>query len=257
MNRLTTRTGAVLAIVTLIASLTACTSQLRGEKAWPQGSGTAAPPNTATTAPAPSAGDPLPADKVVDGAIDCAALARGPWATLPHGPDPVADIRAGRVPSLPGSSGHEPPDSERAFASVDDYRDPSRMVDPGSLRAAMVKAGFQEGYEARWGTGHRIALISASRYRDARAAKTVLTTHLLALCPEAVRATVRDDRNGLTLVRDSGTVRTVFVLDDVEVSVMVCVCHGSSDADREALIDEWSDGVSDVMRKGAESNRDA
>ncbi len=98
-------------------------------------------------------------------------------------------------------------------------------------------------------------MISASRYRDAEAAQTVLTTHLLALCPEAIEATVRADRNGLTLVRDSGTVRTVFVLDDVEVSVMVCVCHGSSDADRKALIEEWSASVSDVMREGERPHR--
>ena len=101
----------------------------------------------------------------------------------------------------------------------------------------MIDAGFVEGRDVRWGTRHRLALVSVNRYRDADAAKDVLTAHLTALCGEATSVEVRDDRAGLTIVRESDTVRTVFVLDDVEVSVMICHCYGSDNDSRRAIID--------------------
>lgn len=241
------RRVAALAGALVLATLAAGCSLPDREEAWPRGDGpvpTADP--TATTRP-PTGTAPLPDGTRGVGPDGCRQLAAGPWAHLEHGPDPIADVRAGRVPSVPGSGGDEEPDSRRDFTSVDQYRDPSSMVDPGALHAAMAEAGFVEGTEARWGTDRRLALISVSRFADAEGAQRVLTTHLTALCGEAIRATVRDDGAGLTLVRDSGTVRTVFVLDDLEVSVMVCHCYGTSDADREDLVDDWSTGVADEL----------
>ena len=237
--------------IALTAALAGCTTFDHRHDGWPRGDGD--PPAAATpTTVAPKSGDPIPAELSGRGADTCRELAKGPWATLLHGTDPVADVAEGRIPGVPtGSRADDPPDSERTFTSVDEYRDPSSMVDVGALREVMIDAGFVEGRDVRWGTRHRLALVSVNRYRDADAAKDVLTAHLTALCGEATSVEVRDDRAGLTIVRESDTVRTVFVLDDVEVSVMICHCYGSDNDSRRAIIDEWSSQV-----KGELQNRD-
>jgi hypothetical protein len=66
-----------------------------------------------------------------------------------------------------------------------------------------------------------------------------------------VHATRRRDGTGLLVRRDSGTVRTIFVRGDVELSVLVCQCFGRTDEIRERAVDGWARDIDAVLQEPA------
>ena len=179
----------------------------------------------------------------------CEIAAKGPWASVAHAPDPIGAIRDGREFNVDGALARsDPPDELREFAHADDYRDRSPITTMAPLHRAMVDAGFLHGIEARWGSGHLLAAVDVIQFRDAQAAKKVVTAHLTALCDHTVDFTKRSDGTGLSVTQDDSTVRTIFALGDVEVSVMTCSCYGRTDPERQALLDQWSGEVADQLK---------
>lgn len=146
------------------------------------------------------------------------------------------------VPSLPDGE-NRPPDEVNEFPDLISYRDPSTLEDPGMVYDAMEAAGFEEAIEARWGEGNAFTAITVIQYRDAAGAKDALTAHLTDLCRRATSASTRDASNGLLLTRDSGAVRSVFVMGDIEVSVFTCSCYWSDLVSRSDGITDWAWGV--------------
>jgi hypothetical protein len=227
-------------------------SLLSEEKSWPKGSGT--PESSPEVAPPANPGTPVPDDPAQQFG-SCKELAMGPWADQDHAPDPIGSLLDGKFPSseLEGD-GQAEPDRIRAFKTLDDYRDPSTLEDPGYVYAAMEKAGYERAAEARWGDDHEFKAVTIIQYRDAAGAKDAMTAHLIDLCRRAITYTVRPDQAGLTLLRNKGAVRTMFVMDDIVVSLFTCGCEWPNDADRLEGIAKWADQVKATIAAKAGSS---
>ena len=194
-------------------------------------------------------GGPTPG-LIVHGADGCRGLASGPWSPIPHGPDPLGAVRNGKLPALiPGADG-TPLDQITEFPALGDYQDPSTLGDPGRVRDAFDAAGYLGGIEARYEHGDEQTVVTVVRFRDAAGAGAALTAHLVDYCHRAVDARELATANGLLVLRDSASVRTLFVLDDIEVSVLVCSCFGKTDEIRQALVGEWASQITAVLEAG-------
>lgn len=207
-----------------------------GTDAWPKGD--AGIPDATETAP-PASDGPILAPTRVSGTAKCQELAKGPWHKVEHGPDPLARVREGLVPALPDGE-DSPPDYLSEFTTLDSYRDPSTLEDPGMVHDAWEQAGFKQGVEARWGHGPSYTAITVVQFRDAASAQDAMTAHLTDLCRRTTQASVRDNSNGLLLTRDSEAVRSVYVMDDIEVSVFTCSCYWDTVEHREEGIHTWA-----------------
>lgn len=207
-----------------------------GTDAWPKGA--AGIPPALEAAPPAAEGDPL-VPRQVSGAAACQALAKGPWHDIAPGPDSLGRVREGIVPGLRDGQ-DSPPDYLSEFTTLDSYRDPSTLEDPGMVHDAWEQAGFQRGIEARWGKGTAYTAITVVQFRDAAAAKDAMTAHLTDLCRRTTHASVRNNANGLLLSRDSEAVRSVFVMGDLEVSVFTCSCYWDDLPQREDGISTWA-----------------
>ncbi len=207
----------------------------------------------APTGAAPeSGGDPIEARRSIAGTEECRAAAAGPWASVSHGPDPLGAVRRGAMPAfIPDGPDQTPLDQLTEMPAVGDYRDPSTIADPDRLLEAFAAAGYQEGIDVRYEEGNYLTVITLVRFRDAAGAAAALSAHLADYCSRAERGHVRTDRTGLVLLRESDTVRTLFVLDDVEVSVSVCGCYEDDDDERLSWTERWSDDIIAVLRDQA------
>ncbi|HEX2577872.1 MAG TPA: hypothetical protein VHK88_16095 [Aquihabitans sp.] len=220
--------------------------------------GDAAPEATTTTAPPsveaapPSVGADPPGARVgLDGVESCRELAHGPWAWVPHGADPLGAVRAGRMPEfIREGPDRTPLDQVTDMPTVDDYEDPSTLEDPATVRQAFVDAGYQDGVDARYEDGNYLTAITMVRFRDAAGASAALSAHLADYCSRAEDGYVRTERNGMVVLRDSGTARTMYVLDDVAVSVLVCVCYVDDPTERQHSVERWSEELDAALGEG-------
>ena len=261
-------TSAVL--VTGVLLLGAC-SLIGSSDPWPRGSGAPPAPNTATTAIAlAKAGTPRPAERDLAGPEGCRQLASGPFARVAHGPDPRGALRDGEVlglaqtsapisgtPALnddpPGGLPGAKPDQVSDYDTLDRYRDPNTMASAGSLHAAWSKLHFEGATAASWRSGHDHQTVTITQFGSAAEAQQALVAHLTELCPYANATMVRPDHTGVTLGKDTGSTRSLFVLDDVEVSVYACPCSSLG----IGATDEWAKQVEATLRKGARSSSTA
>jgi hypothetical protein len=199
----------------------------------------AAPTDPAAESGLPETGEYRPGDA-------CEDLAQGPWTNRTTEADLLEGVRNGNAPPFLGESGGLTFEVTE-FPTIDDYDDPSTLADPRALYEAWVDAGYQEGIDWRHGDHSDIAALTLVRFRDEGGARAALSALLEDYCGRAVEAKVLDDRSGMTVVRDSEAVRTIFVVDDVVVSVMSCGCYGTSTADRKNLVDDWSAQAMDSL----------
>ncbi|MEZ5137500.1 MAG: hypothetical protein R2711_01585 [Acidimicrobiales bacterium] len=132
------------------------------------------------------------------------------------------------------------------YPTVADYDDPSTIRDMGGSRR-WSRAGYQEGVDWRHGGDGDVADLTLLRFRDDGGARAALSALATDYCSRAFSASLLDDRSGLTVLRKTGAVRTMFVVDDVLVSVMSCGCYGSSLAERQDLIERWTAEAMDAL----------
>lgn len=254
---------AVAAALALTGLVTAgCTSVKASAKPWGPDRETMISPQTAPTttttsvddpyAPPPKAGAPAPTgDPVVGGqpisdTKSCRTLAKGPWQTIPYGADPVATVRAGKIPPfVSGADGT--PLKITEFPTVDDYNDHSTLEDPTKIYEAFTAAGYEEGIEASYVKGAADTTVTVVRFRNAAGAKAALSAHVSDYCQKAIGGQSNPEGTGLTILRESKTVRTMFVMGDAEISVLVCECYGDTDADRERYVEEWAEEIKAIL----------
>lgn len=190
----------------------------------------------------------VPAGSTVEGTPACQEQATRTWRSASYEIDPLAAVRSGEIPTVPDGIGDRPPDVVRDFPTLAVYDDPSTLEQPEVVAAAFERAGYLDGVDARWGYSEvNFAAVTMVRFRDAAAAQEAMTAHLTDLCRRAVHATVRPDGTGLTLLRDSGAVRSLFVVDDVEVSVFVCACFFADATERQDGIEAWSAALQEAV----------
>lgn len=200
--------------------------------------------------PRPQGDGPGPRPAGVSGVDGCRDLTAGPWTRPDHGADPVAAVREGRVPAFVDGPDGTPLDQVTEFATAADYVDPSTLEDPARLQAAFEDAGLVEGIEARFEEGPWLTAVTVVRFRDADGAADALGAHLHDYCHRAVETWTRAEGNGLTVLRESLAVRTVFVLGDTTVSVFVCACFGADDENRLDGLEWWTHHVVDALTAG-------
>jgi hypothetical protein len=184
-------------------------------------------------------GIPAQPATLTGGADECAQMAKGPWKEIPYGTDPLTMIRAGRTPALSTAPDGPALDEIVEFKTLADYDDPSTLLDPVAVGHAFAEAGFREGAAARHvdPDGAEVS-VTALRFRDPAAAAGAMSAHLEDYCGRALSAARRPQGNGLVVLRDKQSVRTFFVLGDVEVSVFVCSCY-YPDAEHRTLGVQW------------------
>lgn len=267
--RPTKRTRKVVEVAVTLAlsglATVGCTSVHASAKAWgperntvisPQTTSTTSVPDSAddpytpppeagsetTVAPTPTpalSGDRIKGDQPISDTKSCEALAKGPWRNTSYDSDPVAVVRAGRIPPfISGPDGT--PLKVTEFPTVDDYNDHSTLGDPTKVYDAFTTAGYEEGIEASYVNGGEDTTVTVVRFRDAAGAKAALSAHLSDYCQKAIGGKSNTEGNGLIILRESKTVRTMFVMGDAEISVLVCECYGKTDADRQRFVEEWA-----------------
>lgn len=239
-----------------------------------QNSGSYAPlgrggaPNTSTTViPLAEAGT-KPTERSGYGASGCETVARGPWTDVRHRPDPRGILRRGGVRGLPqhsntpaglngmnddppGGLPGEAPDTIVDFGAVEDHRDPNTLASPGSLREAWRRLHYRGATSANWNQSHDHQTVSVTQFGSAAEAKRALTAHLTELCPYANSTTRLPGGNGVYLVKETGSTRVLFVLDDVEVSVYACPCTFEGGGPAVADFDTWWLQVAQALSPGA------
>lgn len=212
------------------ALLSACTTT--GDQRAIQRSAPAAPTDPGAAAALPETGTNVTGD-------GCTAQAEGPWTNRTTDADLFASLRAGAMPPfLDATDGIT--FEVREYPTVDDYDDPSTIQDPAGLRAAWAAAGYQEGVDWRHGDGGDVVSFSLIRFRDDGGARAALSALLADYCSKAYESKILDDRSGMTVVRQTGAVRTMFVVDDTLVSVMSCGCYGDSELTRRRMVEDWA-----------------
>jgi len=174
------------------------------------------------------------------GTAGCLDLAHGPWTKVTYSVDPLTQIRSGIAPQVPGTNGDGGFDRTIEFPEINAYRDSSTLNDPEALRRAWLADGYREGVAADHHRGGHEYSIIAVRFRDPAAAVDALEAHLADYCQRAVNTRRLQSGNGLVVRRDKGAVRSLSVVGDVELSLFVCVCYGRDDADRENLVEGWT-----------------
>ncbi|MEZ5181226.1 MAG: hypothetical protein R2702_05030 [Acidimicrobiales bacterium] len=231
----TRRTPAAATLLALALVLAACGATGTGAPS----SAPEAPSDPAAAAALPDTGESVDGD-------GCADLAAGPWTNRTSEADLLQGLRDGKAPPFLGALGGL--DFEvREYPTVADYDDPSTIRDMGALRAAWSRAGYQEGVDWRHGGDGDVADLTLLRFRDDGGARAALSALATDYCSRAFSASLLDDRSGLTVLRKTGAVRTMFVVDDVLVSVMSCGCYGSSLAERQDLIERWTAEAMDAL----------
>ncbi len=239
------------------ATTVGCTSVQPSTKPWgPAPAATAsstAPETTAaygaiSTVPPAKPGqptEPLEPRTTFAGADQCQAKAQGPWQPVAYGTDPVAAVRDGHVPQY----NRDHPLTVREFPTLESYDDPSTMDDAPAVYGAFEAAGYEEGIEGSYRNGGEETTVSVVRFHDATGARAAVSAHLADYCRRATSGYVNPDGTGLIVLRQSGTVRNLYVLGDAEVSVLVCECFGDNGEEREGLVESWSSDVNDYLRQ--------
>ncbi|MFN8017478.1 MAG: hypothetical protein U0P45_05075 [Acidimicrobiales bacterium] len=242
------RIGTTIFVAGLVGlALTGCHHETQAD-AWGKGSASkASAPRTAPEGPSatttPGAGG-LPPSSYQAGS-ECATLAQGPWHNRVLRGDPIAAVRARKVPQLvPGA--HGTPLRVREMPTLASYHDTSTFADPAKVAAAWRAAGYQEGVAAEYANGDARTVVDVVRFRDAGGARAALTAFLEDYCSHALEAKALADRSGMVVLRDSHTVREVFVAGDTMFSTLVCRCFARDDASREAIVEDWADQVYDA-----------
>lgn len=181
----------------------------------------------------------------------CLDLADGPWAPVGYDRDPLEAVRDGSVPGLPQDGGHLDFERTVEFPTVERYEDISTLRDRDALVQAWREAGYQAGVMRELHQGNYQFAATAVRFRDADGAQAALGAHLRDYCHRSVDARPVPDGNGLTILRDLGAVRTLWVQDDVLLSVFSCVCYADGDRARQDLVEGWAGEVAGVLGTGS------
>lgn len=177
----------------------------------------------------------------------CLALAGGPWTEVDCGRDPLRAIRDGEVPGIPDGGDHQPFEELVEFPTLESYEDVSTLQDPDAVKTAWAEAGYDDGVMAEYHEGNYQFQVAAVRFRDGLAAGQALTAHLLDYCQRSVEARRVPTGNGVTVLRDLGAVRTLWVEGDVLLSTFACVCFADDDPSRQDLVEGWAGDVSDEL----------
>jgi len=178
-------------------------------------------------------------DTVADavGADDCLADVPSPLADRELIGDPIADLSSGAVASVYGSD--HPLDQVTVFETLAEYPDPSTPTDLDAVLDAWEDAGFAGGVAAKSQVGNNLVKATAVEFRSPDDAKAAVTAHLRDLCHRAVSSKVLGDGAGMMMLRESGAVRSVWVVDRYELSLFVCVCVGENDDERQDHVLSW------------------
>lgn len=177
----------------------------------------------------------------------CLGLAAGPWTPVGYRSDPLQAVRDRRVPGLPHEGRNLVFQGIVEFPTLESYEDVSTLRDPASVMAAWGAAGYRDGVKAEFHQGNYQFVASAVRFADPAGAGQALTAHLQDYCHRSVDARPLAAGNGITVLRDLGAVRTLWVQGDVLLSVFSCVCYADDDRGRQDLVEQWAQEVTDIL----------
>lgn len=176
-------------------------------------------------------------------AEDCLELAEEPLTVREVVGDPMAELRAGTAPSIDGPS--YPLDEVVEFDSFEDYPDPSTPSDLDALLSAWRDAGFRGGVSAKDEEGSYLVMATVVEFASPADARAAVQAHIRDLCLRSVEAERLADGSGMTMLRESGAVRSVAAAGPYELSFFICHCYGANDDERLEIFERWRSNFED------------
>lgn len=183
-------------------------------------------------------------------ATECLELAERPLTARAVVGDPVADLRTGDAPSILGTD--VPLFDVVEFDTFEEYRDPSTPSDLDALLAAWRNAGFRGGIAAKWQSGNSLSMVTVVEFASPSDARAAALAHIRDLCQRTVRSERNPDGAGMTLLRETGAVRSISAAGAYEISFYVCPCLGSTDDARFDALGKWRAHFEDDWAVAAE-----